>query len=160
MNGVVDSAFRRHYDRVYRYVRRRTGDPFRAEDITQAVFADASRALPATTDDRAVLPWLYTVAKRRFADEARRQASQPIAIADVPAAVADDYGPIVAGVISRALGRLTADEQTLLVLKLIRGASFREVARELGTSEAAAKMRFVRSLRALRAELEEEGITP
>ena len=160
MNGVLDSAFRRHYDRVYRYVRRRTGDAFRAEDITQAVFADASRALPATTDDSQVLPWLYAVAKRRFTDEARRRAREPVAVADVAAVVVDDYGPIVAGAIGRALGRLPGDQRTVLVLKLIRGASFRELARELRTSEAAAKMRFARSLRALRAELEREGITP
>ena len=46
------------------------------------------------------------------------------------------------------------------MLKLLRGVRFAEIAEKLGLSEAAAKMRFVRALEALRAELEREGVTP
>jgi DNA-directed RNA polymerase specialized sigma24 family protein len=46
------------------------------------------------------------------------------------------------------------------VLKLIEGHSFADIAHRLDTTEAACKMRLVRALEALRAELEKEGITP
>ncbi len=74
VNDTVERAFRRHYGHVYRYIRRRTGDHERAEDLTQEVFAAAAVALPDFSGRAdSPLPWLYTVAKRRFADEARRR---------------------------------------------------------------------------------------
>lgn len=59
-----------------------------------------------------------------------------------------------------ALSRLAAPQREVLTLKLLRGGTFAEIAERLGTSEAAAKMRFVRALRLLRAELIEEGVQP
>src|SRR5262249_26866612 len=71
VSEVAEGAFRRHYEHVYRYVRRRTHDHHRAEDLTQQVFADAVAGLHESSSP--TLAWLYTVAKRRFADEARRE---------------------------------------------------------------------------------------
>ena len=45
MEGLAEQAFRRHHAQIYRYLRRRTGDPDRAEDLAQEVFADAAAAL-------------------------------------------------------------------------------------------------------------------
>jgi DNA-directed RNA polymerase specialized sigma24 family protein len=47
-----------------------------------------------------------------------------------------------------------------VALKLLRGLSFAEIAAELETSPAAAKMRFARALAALREELRQEGVEP
>ena len=77
MNGAAEGAFRRHYGHVYGYFRRRLGDPERAEELTQDVFAAAARSLPEERPgDPPVLVWLYTVARRRFADEARRRGRE------------------------------------------------------------------------------------
>lgn len=46
------------------------------------------------------------------------------------------------------------------MLKLLRGASFAEIASTLGTTEEAARMRFSRALRSVRADLEKEGVEP
>ena len=43
-------------------------------------------------------------------------------------------------------------------MKLLEGRPFAEIARTIGTSEAAAKMRYSRALAALRVYLEAEGI--
>jgi RNA polymerase sigma-70 factor (ECF subfamily) len=155
MNDVAERAFRRHYDQVYRYVRRRTRDHHRAEELTQQVFADAVVSLRETGSEP--LAWLYTVAKRRFADEARRHRPAPLAVEPPDRA---EYGPDVADALARALGRLPEGQRQALVLKLLRGARFAEIGKLLGVSEEAAKMRFVRGLQALRAELEQEGIKP
>ena len=155
MNDVADRAFRRHYDQVYRYVRRRTHDHHRAEELTQQVFADAAASLRETGGPP--LAWLYTVAKRRFADEARKRGAQ---VALAPAAAPVEYGPEVASSLRRALAALPEGQRQVVVLKLLRGVRFAEIAEKLGLSEAAAKMRFVRALEALRAELEREGVTP
>jgi len=55
---------------------------------------------------------------------------------------------------------LPAGRREVVVLKLLRGLSFAEIGVELGLSEAAAKMRFMRALRQLRADLTERGIEP
>jgi RNA polymerase sigma-70 factor (ECF subfamily) len=158
VTDVVDGAFRRHYATVFRYIRRRTGDDDRAEDLTQDVFAAAAAALPTEGEGQPpILAWLYAVAQRRFADDARRAArTVPL----VPPRQPPDYSPPVAHAISAALGRLRPEQRQVVALKLLRGLSFAEIAAELETSPAAAKMRFARALAALREELRQEGVEP
>jgi len=156
VNDVAERAFRRHYGSVYRYVRRRTHDHDRAEELTQQVFADAAVSLRDTGSPP--LAWLYTVAKRRFADEARRGAQIATEAVVVPVETRE-YGADLAGAMSAALARLPEAQRQVAVLKLVRGARFAEIGQLLGVTEAAAKMRFVRALEALRAELEQEGVT-
>jgi RNA polymerase sigma-70 factor, ECF subfamily len=155
MPNPVEQAFKRHYADVYRFLRRRTGQHERAEDLTQEVFASAAAALPTFNGNAPPLAWLYTVAKRRFADEARRPGTRHL-----PGRGTPEFGPEVASSVHSALVRLPQAQQEVLVLKLLRGATFAEVADSQGTSEAAAKMRFVRALYALRDELAQEGVEP
>jgi RNA polymerase sigma-70 factor, ECF subfamily len=154
VNDLADDVFRRHYAEIYRFVRRRTRDHYRAEDIAQEVFADAAASLHA--EGPPPLAWLYAVARRRFADAARRSARrEPVA----PAAAAQtDYGPRLVEALRSALEALPAAQRDVVVLKLWRGARFAEIAATLGTSEEAARMRFYRGLATLRAALTEEGI--
>jgi RNA polymerase sigma-70 factor, ECF subfamily len=60
----------------------------------------------------------------------------------------------------KAIARLPRGQREVVVLKLIEGRSFAEIGDRLDASPAACKMRLVRALEALRAELEKEGITP
>jgi RNA polymerase sigma factor (sigma-70 family) len=162
VNDVAERAFRRHYDHVYRYVRRRTRDHHRAEDLTQQVFAEAVVGLGDSPSPP--LAWLYTVAQRRFADEARRDtlARRVSGLQLVPGERSEsrDYGAGVSTALSSALDRLPAGQREVVVLKLLRGAKFAEIGERLGISTEAAKMRFTRALEALRGELEEEGLRP
>jgi RNA polymerase sigma factor (sigma-70 family) len=73
MDEFAISSYRRHYDSVYRFIRRRAASSQEAEDLTQEVF---EAALAAFADQRLVaepsLPWLYTVAERRLIGAWRR----------------------------------------------------------------------------------------
>lgn len=159
MNDVAEWAFRRHYEHVYRYVRRRTRDHHRAEDLTQQVFADAVGALRETSSPP--LAWLYTVAQRRFADEARRDAVARRANGlRVATEESREYGADVAATLGSAIERLAPGQREVVVLKLLRGVTFAEIGVRLDISTEAAKMRFTRALEALRTELEEEGLRP
>jgi RNA polymerase sigma-70 factor (ECF subfamily) len=162
VNEVAERAFRRHYGQVYRFVRRRTRDHYQAEELTQQVFADAVASLQETSSP--ALAWLYTVAKRRFADEARRSAvarrARERTLAVAVASETRDYGPDLATVLRTAIEHLPQGQREVVVLKLLRGARFAEIGARLGISADAAKMRFVRGLEALRAELEQEGLRP
>jgi len=157
VNDVAERAFRRHYGQVYRYVRRRTGDHHRAEELTQQVFADAVLSLRET--GAPTLAWLYTVAKRRFADEVRRNARGEAPLVPVDAETRA-YGRDVAAALRQGLAQLPEGQEQVLVLKLLRGLRFHEIGALLGVTEDAAKMRFMRALEALRASLEQGGIEP
>jgi RNA polymerase sigma-70 factor (ECF subfamily) len=160
VNGVAEGAFRRHYQHVYGFFRRRVRDPHRAEELTQDVFTAAAAGLaPPQEGDPPVLAWLYTVARRRFVDESRR-LSRESRRDFPPARTASDYGPFVARALREALGALPGGHSQVVVLKLLRGLTFAEIGAEVGLTEAAAKMRFKRALEALRAELTERGIEP
>ena len=160
MNGAAEGAFRRHYQHVYGYLRRRVRDPHRAEELTQDVFAAAAAGLPdAEEGDPPVLAWLYTVARRRFVDESRRQRREK-SVSLPEARTSSDYGPFVARALREALGALPGGQSQVIVLKLLRGLTFAEIGAEVGLTEAAAKMRFRRALEALREELIERGIEP
>jgi RNA polymerase sigma-70 factor (ECF subfamily) len=153
-----ERAFRRHYGEIYGYVRRRTRDHHVAEELAQQVFADAAASLRC--DGRPPVAWLYAVAKRRFADEARRAARAELTgLVDTPAPAAEYSSSVTASLLA-AFARLPVSQRDVVVLKLLRGASFAEIAEALGASEDAVRMRFSRALRTVRAELEKEGIEP
>jgi RNA polymerase sigma-70 factor (ECF subfamily) len=165
VEGPAAEGLRRHYDLIFRFVRRRTRSWSDAEDITQEVFADAAAALSqqAALSDRQTLAWLYTVAQRRLVDAARRSAirgdpvDMPLELAPTPES---EYGPGVAAEIAHALGELPEPQREVVLMKIFDGRSFAEIAERLGITEAAAKMRCVRGLEAVRAMLRREGIQP
>lgn len=158
----TDAAFRRHRAQVFRYLRRRTGSDELAEDLTQEVFLAAAEHLVQLDSETPVLAWLYRVAQNRFLDEVRRtrRRPRPLSLDIVPEQARLDYRPEIAGALRRASQRLSESERQLIGLRLFAECSFADVAARLGVSEPAAKMRYLRALRALRAELEKEGIAP
>lgn len=162
---MAAEGLRRHYDLVFRYVRRRTRSHAEAEDLTQEVFADASAALAqraALTEEQNVA-WLYTVARRRLADEARRATRRvhPVdARLDLAPTPESEYGHAVAQDIARALRELPDPQREAVLMKLFDGLSFAEIGRRAGITEAAAKMRCVRGLEQVRVLLRREGIEP
>lgn len=158
MEELAAQAFRRHYRQIYGFVRRRTPSDADAEDIASAVFADAAAGLdefrPGATP---VLAWLYTVARRRLVDEARRRSHRAQL---VPLDPPLRYGRDVGRALRRAIEELPDGQRQVVVLKLIEGWSFREIAARLDISEAACKMRLSRALERLRVALEQEGVDP
>lgn len=162
VDGLAELAFRRHHAQIYRYLRRRTHDSDRAEDLAQEVFADAAAALsPGEWRPVSMLAWLYTIAQRRFADDVRRRRHVP---AEVPLddildqLPARDSSPEVGRALRDGIARLAPDQRRVIAMKLLRGCSFDDIAGTLKVSEAAAKMRFQRALATLRTDLERQGI--
>jgi RNA polymerase sigma-70 factor (ECF subfamily) len=150
---VVDELLASRYDVVFRYVRRRAANENEAEEITQSVFAQAPRS--------PTLAWLYTVAQRRLIDAHRRKrnATSPLSEASDRAAE-PQYGAEVAAALRKALTGLPAKQREVVVLRLVEGRPFAEIAATLGITEPACKMRFVRGLASVRDVFEKEGIEP
>jgi RNA polymerase sigma-70 factor (ECF subfamily) len=161
----VERAFRRHYSDVYRFLRRRSASAGEAEELAQAVFADAVSGLERLRPDGPpVLAWLYTVARRRAIDHARRneRTARTLARLETTRAVAVEpgYGPSVAEALRAALENLPKLQRQVVAMKLLEDRSFAEIAARVGASEAACKMRFARGLEAVREDLRRRGVEP
>ena len=160
-----EEAFRRHYVHVFRYLRRRLPSHEEAEDLTQAVFADAAARLESfQAGETPVLAWLYTVAQRRLVDRpralARGESLAELAAERLHAVGPSGYGGDVAAALRDALAGLPEKQRQVVVMKLLNGLSFAEIAERVGATEAACKMRFARGLEAVRTQLEQAGLAP
>jgi RNA polymerase sigma-70 factor (ECF subfamily) len=156
------SAYERSYDAVHRFVRRRIGVD-RADDLTQEVFVDAAEALAqARVTAPPPLAWLYTVARRRLIDLARRRSREPLALTTCAEPVQPEpaYEPAIVEVLVEALRLLPHPQRRVVVEKVFEGRTFAEIAARLGINEDAARMRFSRGLARLRTELERKGVAP
>jgi RNA polymerase sigma-70 factor, ECF subfamily len=160
---LVASAYREHGGAIFRYLLARTHSVERAEDLTQDVFAAAAAAAPQLIGvDRPLLPWLYGVARRRYADDVRRRSSDRRlvsldAAADVSAPELP-YDSDVAGELREAIRSLPPAQRRICALRLFSGRSFAEIQGEVAASEPACRMQFVRGLSRLRAVLEQAGL--
>jgi len=151
------------YREILRFMRRRVPSAADAEDVTQDVFANAADALARSSDDAApTLGWLYTVAKRRLADRARRRPVEtvPLEATAEPAAPDNPYGGLVARTFEAALRTMPEGQRAVVVPRLLEGRSFAEIATHLRLRDDTCRVRFMRGLEHLRSEFEKEGLTP
>ncbi len=156
--AAFDELYRRHYERLRGFCRRRVGDPHTAEEIAQEAFARAYVTLPNLTGERRFYPWLTVVAGRLCIDHHRRQARlRPTSDLD-PGTV--DYGDhddrLVRATehadLDRALTRITDRHRQVLDLRERRGLTYDEIADELEVTHSTVETLLHRARRALRRE--------
>jgi RNA polymerase sigma-70 factor, ECF subfamily len=151
------------YGEIFRFIRRRVASSADAEDLTQEAFASAAEVLARSADAAPpTLGWLYTVARRRLIDEVRRRRPATVSlelVRDVEAPPTA-YDGNVARALEAALAALTEAQRTVVVLRLLDGRTFPEIATQVRATEEACRMRFMRGLEQLRSEFEKEGLSP
>jgi len=171
------ALFERHFDAIFGYVHRRTGDWDAARDLTSEVFLKALRSLwryrwtgvPFSS-------WLYSIATNELRMYFRRRRRAPGALdelfpAGLPAAdpaallaereraehaeeLAHDFVRV-----REALGRLPAKYQEAIALRYFEEKSVAEVAAILGKREGTVKSLLSRGVARLRALLPPPGAT-
>jgi RNA polymerase sigma-70 factor (ECF subfamily) len=161
---IADVAFREHGAQVYRFLLRKTGNHHDAEELTQRVFADAAAALTSThAKPTSMLAWLYAVADRRFVDEVRRRVVARRTFALLPRTEeAPDHAQSreVTRALERAIKALPDDQRTVVIMKILEGRRFAEIAATLQISEAACKMRLSRAVGRIKRDLNDQGLQP
>jgi RNA polymerase sigma-70 factor, ECF subfamily len=158
----AETAYRSHRDQIYRFFLRRTGDHHEAEELTQRVFADATAAFKkADFEPASMLSWLFAIAERRLLDDVRRRitARRGLRLLSQPEEAPDiAYSRQVANALRESIARLPAGQRDVVVMKVLEGRQFAEIAEKLGTSEAACKMRMSRAIAQIKEDLTREGV--
>ncbi|HEX6031681.1 MAG TPA: sigma-70 family RNA polymerase sigma factor [Tepidiformaceae bacterium] len=160
-------AFAALYDRtapeVYRFTFSLTGDHARAEDVTSEVFRRALTRLDRYEDrGKPFVAWLMTIARNLVRDEARRNNGRNTPLLDHDCPIDQWPGDGVAaaeerGALHSAIAQLPAVQQRVIVLRYGREWSVRDVACELGKSDAAVKQLSYRAVNRLRELMQEAG---
>jgi RNA polymerase sigma factor (sigma-70 family) len=149
--------------RLLAYALRRTLSPEDAADVVAETFFIAWRRLDAVPEGETSLLWLYAACRRVIANHSRR-AGRRIELtqrmgAELSAAVCD---PLDAGadamLATRALQNLAEDDREILILVGWEGLGSAELARLLGCSPIAARIRLHRARVRLIAGMEQLGL--
>jgi RNA polymerase sigma-70 factor (ECF subfamily) len=156
-----EQLYRGHRADVYRAALRELGNVHDAEDVTQAAFVDAYRAVLRGTRPDAPRAWLLTIAenvrRRRFRTAMRRPREEPL---DADAALAADQPEDDAGALLDALHSLTDEQRRAFLLREIAGLSYDEIASRTGSTVASVQMLLFRARKSLRSELEPRRLHP
>ena len=157
-----ERIYRRHRREVYGSVLRDVRDPEEAEDVTQAAFLNAFRAMRRGDQPEKPRAWLLTIARNVVRRRARLRAERPQEVELEPDSelllALNEPESSASADIHDALRRLTDAQREAILLREIQGRSYAEIAFELGLSVSAVEALIFRARRALREQLE-EGIT-
>jgi RNA polymerase sigma-70 factor (ECF subfamily) len=132
-----------------------------AEDLLQETFLQIHRARQTYTPPRPVRPWIYAITRHVALMHLRsgRRRKEVLANDQLPEV---PVPPEVEKLADRAtlhkmLSELPRSAQEVLMLHHLLGLSFLEVGQVLGIAAGTAKVRAHRALKAVRAQLEEQG---
>ena len=136
-------------------------DPAAAEDLAQRALLIVARRYRCVSPDGAAR-WLVTVARNVVRDEFRRTSraairhapehdARAIPATEVPGAHAE-YSELSAAIVRAAYDACSAPLRDV-VFGVMRGLEVAEIARELGVSEPAVRVRLTRARFVLRREL-------
>ena len=149
-----------HRGDVFRAALRELGNVHDAEDVTQAAFIDAYRAVLRGSRPEAPRAWLLAIAenvrRRRFRTAVRRPREEPL---DPEAARAAEPTTEQTNALRSALAGLPPQQRAVFLLREIVGLSYDEIAEELGSTVGAVQMLLFRARQALRAELEPPAVS-
>ena len=153
---TFEELYRGHRADVYRAALRELGNVHDAEDVTQAAFADAYRAVLRGTRPQSPRAWLLAISenvrRRRYRTAQRCPREELVDDADFPPAAELPYEQSRA--LAEALAALPAEQRRVFVLREIVGLSYDEIADEAGSTVGSIQMLLFRARRSLREQLD------
>lgn len=154
---AVIEIYRRYQPTIFTYVFYRVEDQELAEDLTSEVFTRLIIRLPSfVCEDRSILAWLYTIAKRLVIDHYRHlTVANTLPLEESWMADDDSCTEKIAekhisqAWLKRALDCLTEEQRLVILMKFVEDRSNTEVAAILEKTEGAVKTLQQRALAAL-----------
>jgi RNA polymerase sigma-70 factor (ECF subfamily) len=157
--ALVDSYEGKLYNVALQITRSRDD----AMDVTQTAFVKAFEKLHTFDPSLRFFSWIYRITINEALNQTRRK--RPATNIDLEALLGPDDPEQASSdrelrdLLYQAVGELSPDHRTVVVLKHLQGLSYRETADILGISENRVKSRLFAARQKLRALLEKRGVT-
>jgi RNA polymerase sigma-70 factor, ECF subfamily len=173
-SGAFERLIDQYESALFNYAHGILQNPFDAQEVVQDALMRAHKALTRQYDEArcaelALRPWLFRTVRNLSLNKRRSKRSSLDRPLDE---FSDDrLGPYVAGVdsdlarredaemLQRAIKLLPVDARELIVLRFMEEMSYAEIAKTIGSTEAALRGKVFRALRLLREALEKKGVT-
>ena len=153
-----ERLYRAHVQDVYRYSLMLLRNKADAEDVAQTTFMKAYRAIQRGDRPRHPRKWLITIAHNTCRTHARDGSRRPQEVAfddEVTEPTAPPSEPDVdMSELVKALGALSFNQRSALVMRELEGRSYTEIAAALEISGSAVETLLFRARRVLREQLE------
>jgi RNA polymerase sigma factor (sigma-70 family) len=149
------------------YLRARRAD--QPEDLLGEVMVQMVRDLSSFDGGKSEFrAWAFTIAHHRLLDERRRGARKPAEPMSAPEI--EQFGPLgdteedalralSAERVGRLLAKLSPDQQSVILLRVLGELTFEQVAEVIGKTPGAVKALQRRGLEAIKHELERKRVT-
>ena len=131
-----------------------------AEDAVQESFLRVIRKRDQYIPGSPFSCWFYTIVRNICADMLRKRHRETRGIREIAAGRERESRRADSPQIPELLNVLARSDRDVLVLRIVHGLGFRDVASALGISEEAAKKRAQRALRRLRARIHDSKSQP
>ncbi len=157
--SAFSELFTRHGGAVFGRMQRSVGCAA-ARDLTQQTFLQLHRARRDFRIGAAFAPWLMTIAQNVLRDHLRRAARAPgsVSLLDEPAAPSRAQSAAdVRESVQAALAQLPASQREVVRGYWLEHRSYSDIARDLGITRGAVKVRAHRAYRTLRRILLAQG---
>jgi len=156
---------------IYALAYRMLGREEDARDVCQDTFLRAYRALPGFKGQAKFSSWIYRIALNLCRDWIRRQRRNPVSQMpeDVePGEIAAEAGSTesiedlvarreLGAIVGEAMGALSEEQRTAIILKEYHGMTFQEIADMQGCPLSTVKTRLYQGLSQLRRHLVQQG---
>jgi len=146
-----------HYEMLYRYAYRLSGNAADAEDLVQEAFGKAMLRMDQLRDPASVKPWLFRILRNlylhRVRDDKRRRVVPLDSAGELPARDSDGVLPIDPKELQAALDDLEEAFRTPLILFYFEGFSYRDIAEQLDLPIGTVMSRLARAKTYLRTRL-------
>src|SRR5690349_12833106 len=142
---------------IFRYALAMLGNRADAEDVTQATFVNAMRAIERHGEPHTPSNWLITIAHNIVRQRFRQQQARPTEVeleSEIEAAQVE-HGETSIDDLVRALQRIPPNQREALVMRELEGRPYREIAALLDLSLGAVETLIFRARRSLAEELEQ-----
>lgn len=160
--GAFDELVRCTHRTVYALAFRIVGNAEDASDVTQEVYLRVWRHLGRFRGEADFGTWIHRITVNRALTHLSKagRTPQPTPPEDLPETpVADRTEQQAdADLLERALARLPEQQRTVVVLKDVYGWSGEEIAKAMGSTEGAIKVRLFRARQRLADELAATGV--
>lgn len=151
--AAFEQLLLRHHARAVRLARTLLPDHAAAQDAVQEAFVRVIRSRREFDPARSFSGWFNTILRNICTDLLRRRARRARQMEELAAeAPVSAFDPVISATASvdELLRPLPPDDREILILRVVEGRSFAEIAVHLRCSVEAAKKRAQRALRWLR----------